>query len=139
MFVQSQLTIIFDGSFYRGIFEVNSGKNYQVEQIILGSSVPSLPQLCGYLNHHYHQLHFTEVAQTTVKHPNKINPKRQQRAVQKQLKQKHPVTKAQAVLQTEFEQKKVQRKRNHSQLKREHQQQQFELKQQKRKQKHRGH
>lgn len=68
----------------------------------------------------------------------KINPKRMQREISNQLKDKGMGTKAQQALKLQHEQNKIERKTKSKKQKEEEKERQYALRQEKRKAKHRG-
>lgn len=57
--VTCQLTIIFDGSFYRAIFEAHNQNTYSVYQKVLGTTEPKLPMLEQLILKHYYEFSFS--------------------------------------------------------------------------------
>ena len=78
-------------------------------------------------------------AVATVEKQRFVNPKRMQRNVKCQLKQKGIGTKAQQALKLQQEQCKIERIEKRSEQKQAAVERRFELKQQKRREKHKGH
>lgn len=118
MATQSCLTIIFDGSFYKAIWERHDDKNYSVASVTLGSSAPKTSLILKLVNQDYHRFHFhhePDKTQIAAKH---VNPKRAQRLTNKIMKSRGISTKAQRTLQKQFEEKKKVRKSQRSTEKR---------------------
>lgn len=139
MAIQSCLTIIFDGSFYKAIWERHDDKSYSVASVTLGSSEPKTSLILKLINQDYYQFHFhyeSDGPQLVTKH---VNPKRAQRLANKIIKSRGISTKAQSVLQRQFEQKKKVRKTQHSTEKRLAQEIRYQKRIAKRRKKHRGH
>ncbi|GAA3633128.1 hypothetical protein GCM10022297_10050 [Lactobacillus hamsteri] len=136
--IKGELTIVFDDPFYKAIFERIDGINYEVAQVNLGASLPSMPEILRLVNDHYSQLHFY---QSTVKEEkfHHVNPKRAQRLAHKATQNKAIGTKAQQALKKQFEQSKVAKKKAKKNRKRKEQERRFLQRQAKRRKKHRGH
>lgn len=85
MIIHTCLTIIFDGSFSQGIFEVHDEKSYSIAKITLGSSLPKTSIIINLINQRYRLLNFHQIddnKKSSLKH---TNPKRLQRAKQQKL------------------------------------------------------
>ena len=139
MVIQSCLTIVFDGCFYRAILEVYDEKNYSVASFILGSSVPKISLILKLVKKDYQRFHFyheSDGIKNVTKH---INPKRAQRLANKAMKSQGISTKAQSTLQKQFEEKKQLRKTRHSTEKRLAQELRYQKRVAKHRKKHRGH
>lgn len=140
MEIQSCLTIIFDGTFYKAVWERHDGQNYSVATVTLGSSVPKLPVISKLITKNYHQFSFYRITDTSsVATPQHINPKRAQRLASKALKQQTPGSKAQKALQKQLEAQKKARKLTHSILRKATKEERFKTRVIKHRQKHRGH
>ncbi|MCH4164385.1 MAG: YjdF family protein [Lentilactobacillus diolivorans] len=138
--VSGTLTIVFDAPFYKGIFETRFGENYQVAQIVFGTSDPSLQQILQFTNHHWHNLNFfqTNYADPIImKH--KISPKRLQRLANRSIYRTGIGTKAQQALQNQREAKKETKNKKQKAFRDQHKRIIYKLKQRKRHEKHRGH
>ena len=109
---------------------------YQVCRVTFGQE-PKEDEILEFLQTQFTQLSFSPAA--TVKQHVKIkNPKRLQRAVKKQVKQKVS-SKSQELLQLQCEERKKISKHQSSVQKQLLKQEKFERKQQKRREKHKGH
>lgn len=136
--VTCQLTIIFDGSFYRAIFESHNQNTYSVYQKILGTTDPKLPMLEHLILKHYYEFSFSSGIQLPNSSPyhQKTNPKRLQRKASR--KENSISTKAQKALQQQREEiksaRQLKKKKNNQQQK----QKKFNQKQEKKRLKKRG-
>lgn len=135
MVIQSCLTIIFDGSFYKAVLECHDGSNYSVASVMLGSSEPKMSLILKLINQDYQRFHFHHELDETGIVTKHINPKRAQQLANKAMKSQGISSKAQSTLQKQFEEKKKLRKAQHSTEKRLAQ----KLRYQKRVDKRRGH
>lgn len=130
------LTVYFEDGFWHGLFEQEYEGTYQVCRVTFGQE-PKEDEILEFLQTQFTQLSFSPAA--TVKQHVKIkNPKRLQRAVKKQVKQKVS-SKSQELLQLQCEERKKISKHQYSVQKQLLKQEKFERKQQKRREKHKGH
>lgn len=130
------LTVYFEDGFLHGLFEQEYEGTYQVCRVTFGQE-PKDDEILEILQTQFTQLSFSPAA--TVKQHVKIkNPKRLQRAVKKQVKQKVS-SKSQELLQLQCEERKKHSKQQSSLQKQLLKQEKFERKQQKRREKHKGH
>lgn len=139
MVIQSCLTIVFDGSFYKAILECHDDNSYSVASVILGSSEPKMSLILKLINQDYQRFHFhyePDGARIVTKH---INPKRAQRLANKAMKSHGISTQAQSTLQKQFEEKKKLRKAQHSTEKRLAQELRYQKRLAKHRKKYRGH
>ncbi|WP_375138887.1 DUF2992 family protein [Limosilactobacillus balticus] len=58
MVIQSCLTILFDGSFYKAILECYDDNSYSVASVTLGSSEPKMSLSLKLINQDYQRFHF---------------------------------------------------------------------------------
>ena len=130
------LTVYFEDGFWHGLFEQVYRETYQVCRVTFGQE-PKDDEILEFIQTQFTQLSFSPAA--IVKQHVKIkNPKRLQRAVKKQVKQKVS-SKSQELLQLQYEERKKHSKQQSSLQKKLLKQEKFERKQQKRKEKHKGH
>lgn len=135
--VTDKLTVFFAEPFWVGVFErIDHGK-LSVCKVTFGAEPKDFEIYDFILNNYYH-LKFSPAVAADVKET-KINPKRRQREVKRQLQDRGIGTKSQQALKLQQEQMKTARKVISREMKEAEKQHQFELKQQKRKGKHRGH
>lgn len=134
-------TIFFDKRFWVGAFERTDKEGYAVARYIFGTE-PSDPEVHEFVLNHYHELKFGE-AQEIIIEIQRMNPKRVQREVRREMARmketSKPSTLAQDYMREEIEKKKKEKKSIRSAEKQARQDEQFLLKQDKRKEKHRGH
>jgi len=134
-------TIFFDKRFWVGTFERTDKEGYAAVRHIFGIE-PSDPEVHEFVLNHYSELKFGE-AKDIVVQVQRMNPKRMQREVRREMaKAKEttsPSTLAQDYMREELEKKKKEKKLVSSAEKQARKEEQFFLKQEKRKEKHRGH
>lgn len=135
---KSRLTVFFENPFWVCIYERISEYGLEVCKITFGAE-PKDYEVYDFLLSQWDNLVFSLPVKTEMKPDTKINPKRLQREIKKQLSTSDVGTKAQQALKQQYEESKVLGKQVSRKVKEENAQRKFELKQQKRKEKHRGH
>ena len=131
-----KLTVFFDNPFWIGVFERIENGNLSVSKVTFGAE-PKDYEIYEIILKHYYSLQFSPAVATVVKE-NKVNPKRMQRKIEKQLRDTGIGTKSQQALKLQQEQSKKERKAKSREQKLTEAKRMFELKQQKKKEKHRG-
>jgi len=137
MDVTSKLTVFFDDPFWVGVYECRANAVLEVTRVVFGEE-PKDYEVFYYFLENWSNLRFSPPVGESMRVECKINPKRMQRAINKQLSQTGIGTKAQQALKLQHEQTAIQRKEFNKQRSEEEKIFQFELKQQKKKEKHRG-
>ena len=135
--VTGQLLIFFEEPFWVGVFEHTEEGRLSVCKVVFGAE-PKGIEVCNFILEDYCSLRFSTSVESIIVEKNKINPKRLQRDVKRQIETVGIGTKSQQALQLQQQQGKLERKKRSREKKEAEQQFQFELKQQKRKEKHRG-
>ena len=135
--VTGKLTVFFEDPFWVGVFELTDSGKLKVAKVTFGSE-PKDGEIYNFLLENYNKLQFSQPINDEKIQKKRINPKRMQRDIHRQLGEKSIGTKAQQALKEEQEQKKITRKDFSRQKTEEEKQQQIELRQEKKKQKHRG-
>lgn len=131
-----KLTVFFDNPFWIGVFERIEDGKLSVSKVTFGAE-PKDYEIYDFILKHYYSLQFSPAVATVVKE-NKVNPKRMQRKIEKQLRDTRIGTKSQQALKLQQEQGKQERKVKSREQKLAEAKRMFELKQQKKKEKHRG-
>lgn len=134
----SRLTVLFENPFWIALYEREDGGQYEVCKITFGAE-PKDYEVYDFMLKNWNRLRFSPSIEAATIAERRINPKRMQRLIQKQLQDTGIGTKAQQALKIQQEQGKLARQsRSHEQreLKKERQ---FFLRQEKRKEKHKGH
>lgn len=137
MFCQSHLTILFEAPFWIGLYERTNDGQYEVCKITFGAE-PKDYEVYHFLMEHYADLQFTPPIKTEKIIPAKINPKRLQRKIKLELKDKPIGTKAQQALKLEHEQQKLTAKAKRKAQKEAKKDHQYLLHLAKKKAKHKG-
>ncbi len=134
----AKLTILFNSVFWIGLYEREYNGLYEVCKITFGAE-PKDYEVCDFLLANWSRFRFSPSIEMAATAPKRINPKRMQRLINKQIVNTGIGTKAQQALQLQKEQGKLERKSRSRKQREEEKQRQFELRQEKRKEKHRGH
>jgi uncharacterized protein YdaU (DUF1376 family) len=137
MALKGSLTILFENPFWIGLFERTDGDQYEICKVTFGSE-PKDYEVYEFLLANSHKLKFSPPVQTDKVAERKINPKRLQREINRQLENKGIGTKAQQALKLQQEQSKKERKSKRKEMKKAQKERQFALRQEKKKAKHRG-
>lgn len=130
------LIIFFEDPFWVGVFERKSQNQLKVCKVIFGQE-PKDYEIYDYVLKNYHRLTFSPAVKV-LKQEKKLNPKRQQREIQKMIKKEGISTKSQQALKLQQEQIKVNKKKYKRENKKNMKKHRFDLLQQKRKEKHKG-
>ncbi|MCZ0067247.1 YjdF family protein [Bacillus sonorensis] len=135
-----KLTIYYDGQFWIGIIEIVQEGNVKAFRHLFGRE----PKDVEILNFVHHQL-LQVISQTEqegigikAEAKKKINPKRLQRQVAKEMKSTGVSTKAQQAIKQGLEAKKAMNKRLNKEQREKEKEQKYRLGKQKAKEKHRG-
>ena len=134
---KSKLTVFFDGIFWIGIYERIQDGKLEACKITFGAE-PKDYEVYEFLLKNWNKLRFSPPVEAGGKKETKVNPKRMQRNIRKQLEAHGTGTKSQQALSLQKEEAKLARKEKGRRPKEEEKQRQFEIRQQKRKEKHRG-
>ncbi len=134
----STLTVLFEDPFWIGIYEREGYGRYEVCKITFGAE-PKDYEVYAFFLRNWNQLKFSPALEAEAKADKKINPKRLQRHVNRQIVGLGIGTKAQQALKVQQEQGKLERKARSRAQREAEKERQFEIRQEKRKEKHRGH
>ena len=134
----SKLTVFFEEPFWIGVCEREADGRYEVCKITFGAE-PKDYEVYDFMLKNYDRLCFSPSLEVGLVADKRINPKRMQREINKQLDDTGLGTKAQQALKLQQEQGKLERKERSREQRNAEKERQFELRQEKRKEKHRGH
>lgn len=134
---KGQFTVFFEAPFWVGIYERISDGKLEVCKITFGPE-PKDYEVYEFLLKNWSTLQFSPPIKVDIKRDIKINPKRMQREIKKQLDTKGIGTKSQQALKLQHDENKLAHKEKSREQKEAEKQFQYELKQQKKKEKHRG-
>ena len=128
---------MFENPFWIGLYErIDNGK-YEVCKITFGSE-PKSYEVYSFLLKNWDRLKFSQPIKTDVVEERKINPKRMQREINSQLKNKGIGTKAQQALKLQHDLNKIDKRAQSKEKKGTEKERQYLLRQNKKKSKHRG-
>lgn len=131
-----KLSVFFKEPFWVGVFErVENGKLSAAKVVFVAE--PSDGEVYLFILKNYFELRFSPAVEVALKKEH-TNPKRVQREIKKQAKEKNVGTKSQQALKKQQELLKTERKSKARKQKQAEQKRLFELKQQRKKEKRRG-
>jgi len=134
----SRLTVFFEEPFWVGVYEREFGGRYEACKITFGSE-PRDYEVYDFLLQNFDQLRFSPSLEAGAIAEKRVNPKRMQRKISRQLQDDGVGTKAQQALKLQQEQGKLLRKARSRADREAEKERRFQLRQEKRKEKHRGH
>lgn len=134
---KSKLTVFYDGFFWVGVYErIQEGK-LEACKITFGAE-PKDYEVYDFILQNWDKLRFSPPVEADEGKETRVNPKRMQRDIKKQLETHGTGTKSQQALSLQREQQKKERRIRSREEKEAEREQAFLVKQQKRKEKHRG-
>ena len=136
--VKSKLTVYFAEPFWLGLYERETNGKLEVAKIVFGKE-PTDYEVYKFFMQNFKKLRFSPPVFSSEKQAVKLNPKRMQRAITKQLSEKGIGTKAQQALKLQHEQNASVRKNFNKKKNELEKQEQFANRQLKKKEKHKGH
>ena len=135
--VSIKLTIYFEEPFWVGIFERSIDEKFSVCKVVFGAE-PKDNEIFGLVLNRYSKLKYSSEILYEKAFKEKVNPKRVQRDVKKQLNNKGVSTKSQQALKLQQEQNKTIRKIKTKEQKELEKEKLYSLRQQKKREKHKG-
>ena len=132
-----KLTVYFENPFWAGIFERNIDEKLSVCKVIFGAE-PKDNEILNFVLNKYNKLKYSPEIFYERAFKEKVNPKRVQRDVKKQLNNKGVGTKSQQALKLQQEQNKTIRKIKTKEQKEFEKEKMYSLRQQKKREKHKG-
>ena len=135
--VSVKLTVYFEDPFWIGIFERSIDEKLSVCKVIFGAE-PKDNEVLELVLNRYSKLKYSPEIQYEKVFKEKVNPKRVQRDVKKQLNNKGVATKSQQALKLQQEKNKTIRKIKTKEQKELEKEKMYSLKQQKKREKHKG-
>ena len=141
MMVIINARVFFENRFWVGVFECTDKEGFSVAKHVFGGE-PSNQEIYDFVLNKYHKLDFGKPKEFDLK-IKRVNPKRAQREVRREMKKVKEITKpstfAQDYMREELEKKNKAKKSKSSAEKQALKDKQFSIKQQKKKEKNRGH
>ena len=135
--VTGRLQVFYDNPFWVGVFEQVQDGRLRVCKVTFGAE-PKDYEVLEFILENYYNLRYSPSVDSVTAQREKVNPKRLQREVKKQIQNAGIGTKSQQALKLQQEEGKLERKKRSREEREAEKEFQFELKQQKRKAKHRG-
>lgn len=132
-----KITVYFEDPFWIGIFERNVDDKLSVCKIIFGAE-PKDNEILHFILNRYSKLKYSPEIFFEKALKEKINPKRVQRNIKKQLKNNGVATKSWQALKYQQEQNKTYRKRKSKEQKELEKEKMYSLRQKKKREKHKG-
>ena len=133
-----KLTVFFQDPFWIGVFERIYENRLQTCKVVFGSE-PKDYEVYEFIKHNFFSLMFGKPIEAEDFMERKINPKRMQREVKKEIVKSGVGTKAQEAIKLSMQQGKLERKKTTKEEREAEEERKFELRQLKRKEKKKGH
>ena len=133
-----KLTVFFENMFWVGIFERTFDEKYEAAKVVFGSE-PKDYEVYDFILKNFNKIRFSNSIAQEVVEERKINPKRQQREIKREVAKIGIGTKAQIAVKQQYEEAKTEIKRLSKEEKEEDLKRKFDLRQQKKKERHKGH
>lgn len=135
-----KLTVLFNDPFWIGVFEITEDNKYKVCKVTFGSE-PKDEETYELILKKFHSLNFSIplTCDESKFIEKKLNPKRLQRMVKREISTKGIGTKAQIAMSLQHEQCKIERKKKTKEQKEQEEQRKLCLRKKKRLEKHKGH
>ena len=137
MDVSCKLTVYFEAPFWVGVYERYSETRLETAKIVFGAE-PKDYMVYAFLLNDWSKLSFGTMNLDNSVAEKKINPKRLQRHISKNMSSEGIGTKAQQALKLQHEQHKKEKLVSNREKTEAENRRKFELKQQKKKEKHKG-
>ncbi|MCI2057035.1 MAG: YjdF family protein [Oscillibacter sp.] len=134
----SKLSVLFEDPFWIGLYEREDDGCYEVCKMTFGAE-PKDYEVYAFLMQNWNRLRFSPSMEAEISAERRVNPKRMQRLIHKQVADIAIGTKAQQALKLQQEQGKLEHKIRSREQREAESKAQFELRQEKRKEKHKGH
>lgn len=138
----NQLTVFYENSFWIGVFEETIDGKISICKVTFGAE-PKGEELLKFIDRYYYKLKFSgfynEDAEFIQSASKRINPKRLQRLVSKEVSKVGVSTKAQDAIRAERDSQKKVRKSQSKAFREQQEKLKFEKKQMQKKEKKKGH
>lgn len=135
-----ELTLFFEEPFWVGIFKNKDQKECKISKFTFGSE-PKDYEVYDFILKNFYNLRFSDadILKEKVVSSRKINPKRLQREINREMKNIGAVTKSQAVIKIQYEKNKIAVKKISKEKRYGEQERKFEIRKMKKVMKHKGH
>lgn len=131
-------TVFFDDPFWVGVFERNDRGMLETSKVTFGAE-PKDYEVYSFVLKNYFNLRFSQPVKTEAESVRKINPKRLQRIIRREISDSGIWTKAQQAMKQELENRKEERLHFNRDRRDELGQLKFKKRQEKKKEKKKGH
>ncbi|MBU5483362.1 YjdF family protein [Clostridium sp. MSJ-11] len=138
MYASVKLTVFFEEPFWVGVLEKCDYDSICVCRVVFGEE-PKDYEIYEFLLKEYRNLKFSSPISTDKIEKDKINPKRLQRKIKREIKNTGVGTKAQLAMKQQYEVNKTEKRKISREEKEQEKERQYALRQHKKKEKHRGH
>lgn len=135
--IKINLQVLFENPFWIGVFERIYKDKISVAKVTFGAE-PKEYDIESYVLRNYYKLNFSSEIALKKEINRKINPKRMQKQIKKQVSNVSIGTKSQQALKLQHEQMKTERKARKKEFSEFEKKRLFQMKQQKKKEKHKG-
>lgn len=135
---KSRLTVFFEDPFWVGLAERWAEGRYEAAKVTFGRE-PSGPELYQWVLSEWDHLRFCPAVPEELPGDRRVNPKRVQRAVRKEVRTKGVGTRAQELLKRQYEQAQAERAAFRRQTREEESEHAFRQRQARKKERRRGH
>lgn len=108
--ISEKFTVFFEKPFWIGVFEETINNEYRACKIIINTSEPKDCEVYEYLQKNYFNLKFSPAICGNDNFEKKINPKKMQRKISREIEKDFIGTKAQQALKKQHEQIKQEKK-----------------------------
>lgn len=136
--VTGKITVYFENPFWVAVYERAEKGNYTVAKVVFGAE-PTDNEVYEYFLRNWKRLKFSPPMKVKNETERKINPKRMQREIKRQMNVLFTGTKSQQALKLQQELNKTERKSRSRQQHEAEKKRKFELRQEKKLKKKKGH
>jgi hypothetical protein len=133
-----KLTVFFEDPFWVGVFERITGGKLETAKVTFGAEPKDL-EVYGYIRDHFHELSFSRPVVIEKPRTARVNPKRLQRMIRKEVAETGVGTKAQQAIQKEIEAGKLSCRAAAKERRENRETEKFQKRQAKKKEKKKGH
>ncbi|SDI47588.1 YjdF family protein [Desulfosporosinus hippei] len=137
MSIKSYVTVFFEDPYWVAVCERVYNDKLEVARIVFGGE-PKDYEIYEFLLHNWSNLKFSLPIVAEKVAERRVNPKRVQKLINKQVSNNGVGTKAQQALKLQHEEAKIERRGNNSEKWKAEEQMKFKLRQEKKKEKHKG-
>lgn len=133
-----KLTVFFDDPFWVGVFERADDGLLETSRVVFGAE-PKDYEIYGFILENYNRLSYSRAIKAETEAEKRINPKRLQRRIRKEVCDSGIGTKAQQAIKLDLETRKKEHNKDSKEKLEELKQFRFQKKQERKKEKKKGH